>query len=273
MKFDFLINAIETAGERALESFKVRNDNLVLGIKTAYLKEKSPRELVIREDIMCQKIIIDAILSEQPEAQIYSEESNNLHELESDTSPIKYIIDPLDGTHNFYFGIPYWGLSIGVLDQDNDSIAGVIYLPCMGMILKNEGINLPTMIKLKEGWQKVSTVPRSLSKALVCYDNQFYKFGEDASSIYERLIHKAFTTRITGSAVADAALIATGRINARIWNNTMSYDVAGGMAIVKGAGGMITGFCGEKINALDSKVIMSSDESIHSSLLEIISKK
>ena len=72
MNLNFLVCAIETAGERALESFKVRNDNLVLGIKTAYLKEKSPRELVIREDIMCQKIIIEAILSEQPKAKIYS---------------------------------------------------------------------------------------------------------------------------------------------------------------------------------------------------------
>tara|TARA_B110000008_G_scaffold257413_1_gene275566 strand:+ start:1190 stop:2011 length:822 start_codon:yes stop_codon:yes gene_type:complete len=273
MDHNFLVSALESAGERALESFKVRNDNLVLGIKTAYLEEKSPRELVIREDIMCQKIIIDAILSEQPKAKIYSEESNNLHELEKDSSSLKYIIDPLDGTHNFYFGVPYWGLSIGILDKDNYPIGGVIYLPCMGILLINEGTNLPTMIKLKEGWQRVSTVPRTLEKALVCYDNQFYKFGEEASLIYERLTHKAFTTRITGSAVADAALIATGRVNARIWNNTMSYDVAAGMAIVKGAGGKITGFSGEKINAMDSKVIMSSDKSIHASILEIILKK
>lgn len=273
MDHNFLVSALESAGERALESFKVRNDNLVLGIKTAYLEEKSPRELLIREDIMCQKIIIDTILSEQPKAKIYSEESNNLHELETDSSSLKYIIDPLDGTHNFFFGVPYWGLSIGILDKDNYPIGGVIYLPCMGILLKNEGVNLPTMIKLKEGWQRVSTVPRNLKKALVCYDNQFYKFGEEASSIYERLTHEAFTTRITGSAVADAALIATGRVNARIWNNTMSYDVAAGMAIVRGAGGKITGFSGEKINAMDSKVLMSSDESIHTSILEIILKK
>lgn len=273
MNLDFLVRALETAGERALESFKVRNDNLVLGIKTAYLKEKSPRELVIREDMMCQKLIMDAIQAEQPEAKIYSEESNNLNKLKTDSSPLKYIIDPLDGTHNFYFGIPYWGLSIGVLNQDNQSIGGVIYLPSMGMILKNEGVDLPTMIKLKGGWQRVSTVPRILSKALICYDNQFYKFGEEATIIYERLTHEAFTTRITGSAVADAALIASGRVNARIWNNTMSYDVSAAFSIVRGAGGKITGFLGEEIDVMQPKVIMSSDDSIHSSLLELISKK
>ncbi len=273
MNLDFLVCALEEAGERALESFKVRNDNLVLGIKTAYLKEKTPRELVIREDMMCQKIIVDAILSEQSKAIIYSEEGENLHELKMDTSPLKFIIDPLDGTHNFYFGIPYWGLSVGVLDKDNNSVGGVIYIPSMKLLLKNEGPNLPTYMKLKNGWKKVSTVPRSLNHALVCYDNQFYKFGSDASSIYEQLTQEAFTTRITGSAVADAALIATGRISARIWNNTLSYDVAAGMAVVQGAGGKVTGFTGEKINVMAPRVVMSSDESLHESLLELILSK
>jgi myo-inositol-1(or 4)-monophosphatase len=273
MNLDFLVRALEKAGGKALESFKVRNDNLVLGIKTAYLEEKSPRELVIREDILCQKIIVEAILSEQPEAVIYSEESENLSDLEMDTAPLKYIIDPLDGTHNFYFGLPYWGISVGVLNQDNRSVGGVIYLPSMGILLKNEGTNLPTMIKLNGGWQKVSTVPRLLSQAMICYDNQFYKLGVNATSIYERLTHEAFTTRITGSAVVDAAFIATGRISARIWNNTLSYDVAAGMAIVLGAGGQVTGFAGEPVNVMVPRVVMSSDDSLHGSLLELIYSK
>ena len=273
MNFEILISALEAAGKRALESFKVRNDNLFLGIKTPYLEEKSPRELLIREDIMCQKILIDTILSDQPNAKIYSEESNNLKELETDNSPLKFIIDPLDGTHNFYFGVPYWGLSIGILDERNYSIGGVIYLPCMGMLLKNEGKDKPSMIKLKEGWQKVSTVPRELNKALICYDNQFHKFESEASSIYKRLTKEAFTTRITGSAVSDAALIATGRVNARIWNNTMSYDIAAAISIVKGAGGQVSGFNGENINVMEPKVLMSSDKVVHSSLLNLISNK
>ena len=271
MNLDFLVRALEKAGGMVLDSFKVRNDNLVLGNKTAYLEKKSPRELVIREDILCQKIIIEAILLEQPEAVIYSEESDNLPELKMDTSPLKYIIDPLDGTHNFYFGLPYWGLSVGVLDQNNRSVGGVIYLPTMGVLLKNEGINLPTMISLNTGWQKVSTVPRLLSQAMICYDNQFYKLGVKASSIYERLTHESFTTRITGSAVADAALIATGRISARIWNNTLSYDVAAGMAVVLGAGGQVTGFAGEPVDVMAPKVVMSSDATLHTSLLGLIS--
>jgi myo-inositol-1(or 4)-monophosphatase len=272
MNLDFLVRALEKAGAMALESFKVRNDNLVLGIKTAYLEEKSPRELVIREDILCQKIIIEAILSDQPEAVIYSEESENLPELKMDTSPLKYIIDPLDGTHNFYFGLPNWGLSVGVLDQYNRSVGGVIYLPTMGVFLKNEGTGLPTMIRLNGDWQKVSTVPRLLSQAMICYDNQFYKLGEKASSIYERLTHEAFTTRITGSAVADAAFIATGRISARIWNNTLSYDVAAGMAVVLGAGGQVTGFAGETVDVMAPKVVMSSDLELHQSLINLISQ-
>ena len=271
MKLNFLVRAIERAGEEALKSFNIRNDSLALGIETAYLEEKSPNELVIKEDILCQKIIVEAILAKQPDAVIYSEETDNLPELEMDTSPLKYIIDPLDGTHIFYFGLPYWGLSIGVLDQNNMPVGGVIYLPSIGILLKNEGINLPTMIRLNNDWKEASTVTRSLDRALVCYDNQFYKLGKKESLIYEGLTHEAFTTRITGSAVADAAFIATGRISARIWNDTLSYDIAAGMAIVLGAGGRVTGFSGEPVDVMKSKVVMSSDDTIHNLLLRLIS--
>jgi len=268
MHLNFLVSAIKKAGNEALKSFEIRNKSLALGIETTYLKEKSPHELVIEEDIMCQKIIVDAILEEQPDAIIYSEESENLVDLETDASPLKYIIDPLDGTHNFYFGLPYWGLSIGVLDCDNRPVGGVIYLPSMGIILKNEGVNSPTMIQSDGEWKEVSVMPRPLNLSMVCYDNQFYKMGERESLIYERLTHEAFTTRITGSAVVDAAFIATGRIGARIWNNTLSYDVAAGMSIVLGAGGRVSGFSGETVNVMESKVIMSSCGALHNSLLE-----
>jgi len=273
MNLDFIVSALEEAGSMALESFQERNIRLAAGTATSYLQEKSPHELVIEEDILCQKIIVKAILAKQPDAVIYSEESKNLSDLKTDTSPLKYIIDPLDGTHNFYYGIPYWGLSVGVLDCENRPVGGVIYLPSIGVFLKNTGENFPTMVRSNGKWEEVHTVSRCLDLSMVCYDNQFYKLDEQASSIYERLTQAAFTTRITGSAVADAAFIAIGRIGARIWNNTSSYDIAAGMSIVLGAGGRVTGFSGESVNVMASKVIMSSGDMLHTSLLELISNE
>lgn len=273
MNIDFLVNAVSLAGGLLLDSFNERNKNLALGIENNYLEEKALRELVVQEDLLSEKLITKKIKEQSPDARIYSEECNHLSELPGDTTSLKYIIDPLDGTHNFHFGLPYWGISVGVLDVENCAIGGVIYIPAFGIMLKNEGVDCPTQLLLDNEWQNSSTLGKSIDRSLICYDNQFYKMGHQAMKIYENLACKAFTTRITGSAVTDAAFIATGRINARIFNKTNSYDVAAGIAIVKSAGGKVTDFCGKAINVLAEQVVMSSDEVLHDSIVDIISNK
>ena len=111
-----------------------------------------------------------------------------------------------------------------------------------------------------------------LINSLICYDNQFYKLGHTAINIYDILAHDAFTSRITGSAITDAALIATGRINGRIWNKTQPYDIAPGIPIVKGAGGVVSDFKGDAISVLNKSVIMSSDSNLHQRLIKEIRK-
>ena len=94
--------------------------------------------------------------------------------------------------------------------------------------------------------------------------------GHQAIESYEKLAEKSFTTRITGSAVTDAAFIATGRINARVFNKTNSYDVAAGAAIVRSSGGKVTNFYGETVNVLSEQVVMSSGGMLHDSIIDIV---
>ena len=159
---------------------------------------------------------------------------------------------------------------MGVLDSKNNVIGGVIYIPAFGILLKNEGLNLPAKIHIDGKWQDCSTVIRTIDKALICYDNQFYKMPYNAIENYEKLTKKAFTTRITGSAVTDAAFIATGRVNARVFNRTNSYDIAAGMAIVRSSGGEVTNFSGKVTNVLSKQIIMSSGGVLHDSIINII---
>ena len=182
-----------------------------------------------------------------------------MHLLEQDENEIKFILDPLDGTHNFYFGMSYWGIGLAVLNKHNESIAGFIYLPALNIFIKNEGNNSSTLLKNGNDWIKCNTTARLLEKSIICYDNQFYKLGNTAIKIYDILAHDVFTSRITGSAITDAALIATGRINGRIWNMTEPYDIAPGIPIVIGAGGIVSDFNNNDINVLQKSVIMSSD--------------
>jgi myo-inositol-1(or 4)-monophosphatase len=269
MDISYLLEAVIEAGEFARKSFK---DGIYKNSESAFqdVREKSLNELVLKEDLICEKIIISKIKQHNPNAIIYSEESSDISKLKNDKSPIKYLIDPLDGTHNYFFGIPLWGICVAVLNSDNISIGSVIYVPMLDLLLKCEGANDPSYILDNGSWNKVYTKKRAINKSLVCYDNQFYKLGDQAIKMYDLISKQCFTTRITGSAVCDAALIATGKINARIWNKTNPYDVGAGMLIVKGAGGSICDLAGNEINTLSEKVIMCSDIELKEELLKLI---
>jgi myo-inositol-1(or 4)-monophosphatase len=271
MKIDIthIIEAVKEAGDFAKKSF---NSAIYQDSESTFtdVREKSKNELVLQEDLACEKIIISKIKEHNPNAVIYSEESSNISELNDDKNQIKYLIDPLDGTHNYFFGLPFWGICVAILNNKNVSIASVIYIPMMNILLKCEGVSKPSFIYYDNSWKKVNVKPRLIDKSLVCYDNQFYKLGSKAIERYNRISQKCFTTRITGSAVCDAALIATGKINARIWNKTNAYDIAAGMLIVKGAGGLISDLQGNNVNALSKQILMCSDKELQGQLVSLI---
>jgi len=269
MDITHILEAVKQAGKHAKKSFE---QGIYKNSESACIEitEKSLNELVIKEDLICENIIISKIKEYNPNANIYSEESSDISKLKNDKSEIKYMIDPLDGTHNYFFGLPYWGICVAVLNSENVSIASIIYVPMMDMLLKCEGIKKPSFILCNNSWNRIYTKPRPVSKSLVCYDNQFYKLGDRAIETYNRISKKCFTTRITGSAVCDAALIATGKINARIWNKTNPYDIAAGMLIVEGAGGRVSDLQGNNINTLSEKVIMCSDAALKDQLVKLI---
>lgn len=270
MEMDFLVEAVCRAGETAHKAFEARRYSFLADFNHDKIREKSQKELVIEEDFLCQGIIVDAIKKQDSKAVIYSEEMNNLDALKTDRSDVKYLIDPLDGTHNFCFGLPFWGISVAVLNKENMPIAAVIFIPEFDILLKCDGMDHPTMIFANGVWAQTTTAQKHIEEALLCYDNQFHKLGPKAFKIYERLAEKCFTTRITGSAVFDIALIASGKINGRIWNKTNCYDIAGGIAVVRGAGGSVSNFSGKDVSIFSEEIIMCSEKTLNKNIVELI---
>ena len=72
-----------------------------------------------------------------------------------------------------------------------------------------------------------------------------------------------------GSAVYDFCLIASGKVDARVWNNTKVFDFAAGLTIVNEAGGKLTDFNGNEIT-LNSHDILASNSFVHQELLTVI---
>jgi len=250
---------LEIAKHAAKEIGKIQMKHFRTNLKVI---RKTPKEFVSNVDVECQKMA-NKLLKEKFDYFVLSEEKR-IHE-ENDAD-LFWIVDPMDGTHNFIAGVPNFGVSIALANRDK-FVLGVIYLPFFDELyhaMKDEGAFM------NEKPISVSN-NKDLSKSMITYDNQFY-LNEYSFERYKRLIDHCFTTRITGSAIYDFSLIASGKIDARIWNKTKIFDFAGGITIVCEAGGKITGFNGEEINP-GSKEVIASNGHVHNQLIDILRYK
>lgn len=220
---------------------------------------KDPKELVSNIDLECQQLSYD-LLGNGSSYPILSEEVRKHNKTETEYS---WIVDPLDGSHNYISGLPIFGVSIALVNI-NETILGIIYLPFFD--------NLYHAVKGQGSYLNNSNIKVSnnntLEKSMITYDNIFHsKFG--VMDRFNNLTKNAFTMRIFGSAIYDFSLIANGKIDARIWNNTKMYDFAAGSLIVEEAGGLVTDFSGKRIT-LESKEIVASNVLVHESIINII---
>jgi len=246
---------LDIAKSVAIEIGKVQLEKFRKNLKVI---RKDVKEFVSDVDIHCQKLA-SKLLSQKFDYPLLSEENRGFDIEPSDTY---WVIDPVDGTHNFIAGVPNFGVSIGLVSK-NDFVMGVVFLPFFDELfyaVKGQGAFL--------NGEKIEVSKNDdLEKSMVTYDNQFY-LNKDAFSRYRKLIDQCFTTRIFGSAIYDFGLITSGRIDARIWNNTKIFDFAAGTVIVEEAGGKVTDFEGNRITP-KSKQIIASNGHIHDSLIKI----
>ena len=91
--------------------------------------EMLDHDIKLELDVRCQDLITEVILGAFPDHAIYGEEGLAGNQ----ESEYHWIVDPIDGTVNFYFGIPHFCVSIA-LRQAGKMVAGVIYDPMMDEI-------------------------------------------------------------------------------------------------------------------------------------------
>jgi acyl-CoA synthetase (AMP-forming)/AMP-acid ligase II/fructose-1,6-bisphosphatase/inositol monophosphatase family enzyme len=227
--------------------------------KDIHIIRKAPKEFVSEVDMACQQLCQE-ILTKKFSYPVISEETREGQIPEGRC----WLVDPMDGTHNFIAGLPEFGISIALV-ENNQFLLGVIYLPYFDELyhgIHGQGAFL--------NGEKITVSSNSdLEKSMVTYDNQFHSTPQVLKN-YQKVMAACFTTRILGSAVYDLCLVARGLIDARIWNSTKMFDFAAGMVIVQEAGGKVTDFDGKDVHPLTKEVI-ASNEVVHSRLLQIIS--
>lgn len=222
------------------------SDYLSAAIKAAraagvLLKENFGREHAVDQfeahdiklelDVRSQELITTILLKHFPEHAILGEEGIAGNQ----ESPYQWIVDPIDGTVNFFYGVPHFCISIA-LHHEGEAIAGVIYDPMRDELWEAEKGGVT---RLNGTPCKVSTRTR-LSDAVVSVgfakSNATIKTG---MPLFEKMIYQVRKCRLMGSAALDLAYVASGRLDAYIESTVNLWDIAAGRLLVEAAGGKI----------------------------------
>ena len=227
--------------------------------KVVNIKSKGDRDLVTDIDKKAEKAIIKLIKKDFPEDDILAEESHYL----SKGAAYKWIIDPIDGTHNFIHNIGIFGTSIALEFKDT-VVMGVIYMPCTDELYiaqKGKGAYC--------NGRKINVSKRILKDATMVYDSGIRRNKKQMLHGLNRLVDKVFNVRMFGSTVRSLTYLSEGKVDVEIEFNDKVWDFAAGLLLVQEAGGEATDFKGRPWNT-KTKGYIASNGIIHKSILKIM---
>jgi myo-inositol-1(or 4)-monophosphatase len=188
-------------------------------------------DIKLEIDIEAQQLISRLVLKEFPKHALYGEEGI----VGDQSSDHQWIVDPLDGTVNYFYGIPHFCISIA-LRLRNEVMVGVIYDPIRREMWKGQKGEVS---KLNGDAIHVSN-RADLAEAVVSVG--LAKTGETINAnfpLLQEMIHRVRKCRVLGSAALDMAYVACGRLDAYIEQGISLWDIAAGWLLVENAGGTV----------------------------------
>ncbi len=204
------------------------------------INEATQHDIKLELDVRCQKLIERTLRRAFPTIPILGEEGV----LGDPNAPVRWVVDPIDGTVNFSYGIPHACVSIALqvrspaaksVDADGfQSVVGVVYDPFTD--------ELWTAVRGERSKLNGRTIHvsrrRNLNEAIVAlgFAKQTLTLNKMLPT-FNGLIHRVRKIRIMGAAALSLVYVGTGRMDAYIEYGLRLWDIAAGGLIVECAGG------------------------------------
>lgn len=212
---------------------------------TAILQEKTGGgNLVTKKDIAIEKHLIKLIRSKYPTHAILSEETEQ--DMKSLDTRNLWILDPLDGTTNAYYGLPHYAISLAFTQNEKVRAGGIYNIHAKtlywaekgkGAYLQSSAKNSPTRLFIKDA---------SLKNALVCAGSPY---SRDNFAPMHRLMDQVHRTGarliILGSAVVACSYVAEGKLSFYFEKGLKPWDIASASLLIEEAGGIAKDLEGE----------------------------
>jgi myo-inositol-1(or 4)-monophosphatase len=182
-------------------------------------------------DVEAQNLITTLLLEEFPQHALYGEEGI----VGDQSSEYQWVVDPLDGTVNYFYRIPHFCVSIA-LRFKGEIIVGVIYDPVRDEMWSGQKGEKPTL----NGKDFRVSDRADLGEAVVSVGlSKTSEMIKTNLPLLQELIHRVRKCRVLGSAALDMAYVACGRFDAYIEQGISLWDIAAGWILIETAGGKV----------------------------------
>ncbi len=224
---------LELAAEAAATAGALLVERARHGAERHVSAKSTPTDLVSEADLASERAIRELLARRRPDDGFVGEEGDSVE----GTSGLSWVVDPLDGTIDFLFGIPQWCVSVAVRDH-HGTVAGAVYDPNRDELFTATRHARPQLAGL-HGTVELAGTSREddLATAMVATG-----FGYDAdvraaqAQVLARLLPRVRDIRRFGSAALDLAWTAAGRYDAYFERGVKQWDIAAGALICERAG-------------------------------------
>jgi myo-inositol-1(or 4)-monophosphatase len=223
---------LETAIEAAQAAAKLLRQNFGGPLEVNF---SAHHDIKLALDEQAQAAITRVILADFPDHCILGEEAVAGRA----DAEVRWVVDPLDGTVNYFYGIPHYAVSIAAqqrIANQWETVAGVVLDPERDELFTGE----------KGGTAQLNGQPirvsdrRDLAEAIVAIG--FFKNEQTIQRSLKNFaenIHKVRKMRLMGAAALDVAYVAAGRYDAYIEYGIKLWDICAGQLILERAGGQV----------------------------------
>lgn len=234
------------------------------GAYSDFATKQGRHNLVTEWDTKAETCIIDLIKTHFPEHRFLAEESG---ESGKSTESIQWIIDPLDGTVNFFHNIPHFAVSIAASIQ-NTILSAVIYNPITNELFIAEKDNGAYL-----NGSRLHVTETAVLDSAICATGFPYNVHENPLNCldhFQTFAKMGIPLRRLGSAALDLAYVAAGRFDG-FWEVSLHpWDYAAGKLLVEESGGTITNFQDEPLKTIEEGPIIATNGILHNQIFKNI---
>ena len=234
------VNAARAAGKVILANW----------LKSKRVKLDDAHDIKLELDVRCQRLIEKILRAAFPEIPLLGEEGDS----GDVTAEYRWVVDPIDGTVNYFYGMPHAAVSIALQKRDECRVTSD------GKNARHPATRHPSHVTVlgviygpftDEIWTTVRGGPTRLNGKIVRVSNRskledaviamgFSKSRENLEKTLphlNRLARRVKKIRLMGSAALELVYVASGRLDAYIERTINLWDVAAGSLLVENAGG------------------------------------